>query len=190
MDIHKMTLEELDGVVDIYPWYAGARMELCRKMAELGALSESQIARTALHLPSRRLLYDLVKKKSNDCSDKDARRLVEAYISNKTPAERPANRHVPGGDYFSREQYETVRKEDDSVFSRFASKAREEGYTDTEDDKFMDYCTETLAKVYLQQDHLDQAVDIYSKLSLRYPEKSVYFAALIDDIKQKVSNNA
>ena len=49
IDIHKLTLEELSGVVDIYPWYGGARMELCRRMAELGALSESQIARTALH---------------------------------------------------------------------------------------------------------------------------------------------
>jgi hypothetical protein len=49
----------------------------------------------------------------------------------------------------------------------------------------MDFCTETLAKIYLEQDYTEQAIDIYSKLSLRYPEKSVYFAALIDEIKQK-----
>ncbi len=186
IDIQKLTLEELSGVVDLYPWYGGARMELCRRMAALGALSESQVARTALHIASRRLLYELVKgEKKTDCSDKDAKMLVNSYINSQTGSVEPKNGHVPGGDYFSREQYDSVRRSDDKIFSRFASKAREEGYTDTDDDKFMDFCTETLAKIYLEQDYREQAIDIYSKLSLRYPEKSVYFATLIDEIKQK-----
>lgn len=186
IDIHKLTLEELSGVVDLYPWYGGARMELCRRMAALGALSESQTARTALHISSRRMLFDLVRgERKSDCSDKDARRLVEAYINNPGQEIGPKRGHVPGGDYFSREDYDAVRRSEDKIFSRFASKAREEGYTDTEEDKFMDFCTETLAKIYLEQDYKDQAIDIYSKLSLRYPEKSVYFATLIDEIKQK-----
>lgn len=186
IDIHKLTLEELNGVVDLYPWYGGARMELCRRMAALGALSESQVARTALHISSRRLLYDLVKgSKKADCSDKDAKTLIESYISSPSPAAEPKRVHVVGGDYFSQAEYDSVRQSDDRIFSRFATKAREEGYTDTEDDRFMDFCTETLAKIYLEQDYRDQAIDIYSKLSLRYPEKSVYFATLIDEIKQK-----
>ena len=185
IDIHRLTLEELSGVVDLYPWYGAARMELCRRMAELGALSESQVARTALHIASRRLLYELVKggKKAN-CSDKDARKLFESYVS--SPAETQQKRvRAVGGDYFSQEEYDTVRRSEDRIFSRFATKAREEGYTDTDDDRFMDFCTETLAKIYLEQDYREQAIDIYSKLSLRYPEKSVYFASLIDEIKQK-----
>lgn len=186
IDIHKLTLEELNGVVDLYPWYGGARMELCRRMAALGALSESQVARTALHISSRRLLYDLVKGgKKADCSDKDAKTLIESYISSPSPAAEPKRVHVVGGDYFSQAEYDSVRQSDDRIFSRFATKAREEGYTDTEDDRFMDFCTETLAKIYLEQDYREQAIDIYSKLSLRYPEKSVYFASLIDEIKQK-----
>ena len=186
IDIHKLTLEELSGVVDIYPWYGGARMELCRRMAALGALSDSQVARTALHISSRRLLFDLVRGgRKADCSDKDAKMLVESYISSPGPAAEPKRVHVVGGDYFSQEQYDAVRRSDDRIFSRFASKAREEGYADTEDDRFMDFCTETLARIYLEQDYREQAIDIYSKLSLRYPEKSVYFASLIDEIKQK-----
>lgn len=185
IDIHRLTLEELSGVVDLYPWYGAARMELCRRMAELGALSESQVARTALHIASRRLLYELVKGgKTADCSDKDARKLFESYVS--SPAETQQKRvRAVGGDYFSQEEYDTVRRSEDRIFSRFATKAREEGYTDTDDDRFMDFCTETLAKIYLEQDYREQAIDIYSKLSLRYPEKSVYFASLIDEIKQK-----
>ena len=106
IDIHKLTLEELNGVVDLYPWYGGARMELCRRMAALGALSESQVARTALHISSRRLLYDLVKGgKKADCSDKDAKTLIESYISSPSPAAEPKRVHVVGGDYFSQAEY-------------------------------------------------------------------------------------
>ena len=118
IDIHKLTLEELSGVVDIYPWYGGARMELCRRMAEMGALSESQIARTALHVSSRRILYELVKgRKKTDCSDKDARSLAEAYIG--SPTAKPGHVHAAGGDYFSQEQYDSVRRADDRIFSGF-----------------------------------------------------------------------
>ena len=35
---------------------------------------------------------------------------------------------------------------------------------------------------YLDQGYKDKAKEIYSKLSLRYPEKSAYFAALIEKI--------
>ena len=36
IDITTLNLGELSGVVSLYPWYAGARMELCRRMASIG----------------------------------------------------------------------------------------------------------------------------------------------------------
>ena len=188
-DIHTITLEELSSVVSLYPWYGGARMELCRRMAEAGALSESQIAETAMHLCDRKAITPLVLSgRTVDCSDKDARRLVETFIPEPEP-QAPAPRIVVvGGDYFSQDQYEGARKDGDSIFSRFAVKAREEGYVDepaagaAEEEPL---CTETLAKIYLEQGYPQEAIDIYSRLSLRYPEKSVYFAALIDEINKK-----
>ena len=59
IDIHGLTLEELSGVIALYPWYAGARMELCRRMSEMGALSGTQVAETALHLGAREMLAAL-----------------------------------------------------------------------------------------------------------------------------------
>ncbi len=42
--------------------------------------------------------------------------------------------------------------------------------------------SETLAEIYLSQGLLDQAREVYAKLSLIFPEKSVYFASRIEQI--------
>lgn len=48
--------------------------------------------------------------------------------------------------------------------------------------------TETLAIVYAQQGYTGKAEKILKKLSLQFPEKSVYFADLIKKLKNKENN--
>jgi len=181
IDIHKLTLEELAGIVSLYPWFGAARMEYFSRMTEMGAVSDSQLAETALHVGSRRILSELANSgRDNDCTDADARKLLESSISAQDGTDKRII--VAGGDYFSQNEYDSVRRNDDSIFSRFAREARREGYVEPQGEGAEDFCTEALAKIYLEQEYPDEAIAIYSKLSLRYPEKSVYFATLIDEI--------
>jgi hypothetical protein len=43
--------------------------------------------------------------------------------------------------------------------------------------------TEAMAEVLVKQDKLEQAIEMYEKLSLNYPAKSAYFAAKIKSLK-------
>ena len=185
IDIHRLNMEELSGVVSMYPWYAGARKELCVRMSAMGAMSEGISSQAALYLASRKILSDIVRAAHKvDCSDSDAALLAKELLR-PDATERERQIFVVGGDYFSQNQYDNVRRKEDNVFSDFARRSDNAGYKEPESDAQDDFCTETLAKIYLEQDYPEQAIDIYSKLSLRYPEKSVYFAALIDEINKK-----
>ncbi|MBI1221518.1 MAG: hypothetical protein GC180_02850 [Bacteroidetes bacterium] len=46
--------------------------------------------------------------------------------------------------------------------------------------------TETMAKIFVKQEKFERAIDAYEKLQLKYPQKSNYFAALIEELKSKI----
>jgi hypothetical protein len=49
-----------------------------------------------------------------------------------------------------------------------------------------DLVSETLAKIYIEQMLYHKAIETYQKLSLKFPEKSRYFADLIQSLEKKI----
>jgi hypothetical protein len=47
-----------------------------------------------------------------------------------------------------------------------------------------EFITETLARIYAKQGNHVKAIRAYQKLSLKFPEKTAYFAALIEELKR------
>ncbi len=197
IDLKKLTLDELAGVINLYPWFAGARKELCERMSAMGGggWGEAQYADAAMYMGARGKLADMMRSShSMDWTDADVERLLKSYIVENEHSAAAVHQGVQGerrkvyagvGDYFSQEDYDQVRKADDNVFSRYAAKARQGRTPEGEAGRIdAEMYTETLAEIYLDQGYPEQAKRIYSKLILAYPEKNAYFAALIQKIDE------
>ena len=86
IDIKKLSLDELAGVVNLYPWFGGARKELCERMSRMGGDSwgNSQYSDAAMYIGSRGKLSGLMRSaRKEDWTDADVERLLESYISAK-----------------------------------------------------------------------------------------------------------
>ena len=132
VELKGMTMDELAGAVHMYPWYGGARKELCRRMSRSGGESwgTAQYAGEAVYIADRRGIADLIRRgRDEDWSDRDVERILKSYISRGVqtsyreeapvaPKVEPPRRSIPGGDYFSAEAYESVSREDDDAVSR------------------------------------------------------------------------
>jgi len=51
-----------------------------------------------------------------------------------------------------------------------------------------DLISEPLADIYIKQELFDKAIIVFEKLTLKYPEKNIYFANRILEIKSKFNN--
>ena len=116
IDIKALNMEELVGVVDLYPWYAGARLELCRRMSALGdgSWGEDRYVEAALFVRNRRAVFDIMHSgKASSITDSAVHELVDSYLrAEKVEVPRKEEKKVRravGGDYFSEEDYDSVR---------------------------------------------------------------------------------
>ena len=193
IDLKRLNLDELVGVVNLYPWFGGARMELYGRMMGMGdsGWGKAQFEDAAMYVGSRTKLVKMMRTPKKDAwADSNVETLLKSYISEKdkpSPGRSDVpirGAHVPGGDFFSQEDYEAVRKSDDNVFSRYAAKARQERSDRSAAGENPEIYTETLAQIYAEQGYYEQARYIYSKLILAYPEKNAYFAALIEKLDE------
>ena len=198
INLKSLTMDELAGVVNLYPWYGAARKELCQRMAGMGGESwgVSQFSDQAMYVGDRGMIAEIMRQgKSDDYADKDLESLLGTYIDEKKREENSKaenegrNVHVVGGDFFSQNDYEKVRRAEDNVFVPQPIK-KKAGQESPEGGPGLDFCTETLAQIYAEQGYFEQARKIYAKLILAFPEKSVYFASLIKELDKLINNQS
>ncbi|MGN1215892.1 MAG: hypothetical protein ACI4TJ_06565 [Candidatus Cryptobacteroides sp.] len=212
-------MDELAGVVQHYPWFSAARLELCARMASMSGSDWGleQYSDAAMYVPCRSKVFRIMRSAAgNDYSDKDLSTLLKRYIAASAPEGRgemaepdhptrvkdspvkDSGMRFPslpyaqeyrrtvrpaGGDFFSLEEYEAVRRDEDNFFANFKAARSEDSDTRAWQDPELGFCTETLAQIYAEQGYFAEAKKIYSRLALRYPEKSAYFASLIEKMQ-------
>ena len=198
INLRTLTMEELAGVVNLYPWFAAARKELCVRMSALGGESwgVGQYADQAMYVADRSIISGIMRSSAvKDYSDSDLETLLSSYMEESRsgdaaePAAQPARaaRPVPGGDFFSKDEYDKVRRAGDNFTFR-APDRREFASGNAEDSLSLEFCTETLAEIYAEQGYFEQSKSIYRKLLLAFPEKSAYFATLIKKLDKLINN--
>jgi hypothetical protein len=157
-------------------------------------------------------LPELLELETPERQDKNTEKAKPALDTNKidAPAKNISQKEdrVTASDYFSNEPG-TIEEEIKGVdlIEKFLiekpsmpklqtlkqeKKSREEeeitDYSLNSVEEKDDFITETLAKLYLEQENYEKAVETYKKLSLKYPEKSVYFASQIEKIEKNNLN--
>ena len=145
--------EELERIVSEYPWFVTARIALSR----LTGTADPALRLRFMFYPVPSALLEQPKHAGTVCQhDKNAPATLDVI-----------DRFLEKGDVRIRPKEETATGEDISVDSV------------TEDP---DLVSEELAEIYLNQGLKSKAREIYAKLSLLYPKKSVYFAEIIHRI--------
>ena len=203
IDLHKLTLEELSGVVNIYPWFAAARRELCLRMGPEGLSQDGGrlFAEAALYVPCRRKISEIaLRGKGVSASahrDTDVEELLKSHAENAVKGVESAGGpettgyrrevRLVGGDYFSQSDYASVKENVDTagMFKNISSDERREPEEKRAGIKNLGVYTETLAAIYAEQGYFEEAKSIYSQLILAYPEKSAYFASLIEKLDER-----
>ena len=181
-ELERLSDAELSETIGAYPWFGAARMERFRRLSSRGGdPTGAQAAEDALYVVDRRKLYDLMHVKAVTVGEIEVKDLVTTAIK---PEEKERGR-VAGADYFSSEDYASVKGGDDPVFSKPPKTASQEDAPEAGDEGQLSdfFCTETMAEIYAEQGYPEEAKHIYSRLLLVYPEKSAYFASLIEKLK-------
>jgi dihydrofolate reductase len=83
IDLKKINLDELVGVVTMYPWFGGAHVELCRRMSKMGgdAWGVAQYADAAMYVGAReKLSYLMSASQNHDWSDADVDQILKTYL--------------------------------------------------------------------------------------------------------------
>lgn len=181
--LNQESLAELKEMVENYPTFQSAWILLLKNLKLLNHPDFDQyLERGAIRIADRRKLYHFLHQDES---------ITE--VPAKTTKEDPLAKEYMAPGFYQLTDRKEEREESlvDLIWSIRKKEAdkigtKEEDLTENqqEENKNASFVTETLAKIYWQQKHYKKAVQAYENLSLKYPEKSTYFAGQIEELRK------
>ena len=183
--LDEQTLPVLKQLVEVYPVFQSAWILLLKNLKKLDDPAfDSYLEQAAIRIADRRKLYFFLNETGN-----------ENDLTGESKMDDPlAIEYMTPGLYQLKtkpeEKEETLIDLVKSIRKKQAEKALNDAeqipQPKPEENAESSFVTETLAKIYSQQGHYQKAIAAYENLSLKYPEKSTYFAGQIEKIKELI----
>jgi len=166
-NIIDIEIKELEKLIKLFPYCEITRIiDLLFKKKSNDLLFEKKLSESIMHIHDREFLFFLAHKEKNK--------------KNKEPLKKPLNKKQSFNEWLSK-PINTVLKSHNVTKSPIKPKISIKNSDDL--------MTETLAKLYIEQKHFEQAIRAYEILSLKYPKKSSFFVREIEKIKQLILIN-
>ena len=212
MQIGKQEIADMRVSLQAFPYFTSMQLLFAKGLYNTDSISYNrQLRKAAAYAGDRKLLFRLITE-----NVKEVEQIPKIKIEKKEKIQTPEKELKIGKplEFTEKEPHSfsewlaltktkkidrTKGKEENLIDKfvetepRISKPKREEFFSPVQSAKESliendEIVTETLARVYLEQAHYDKAIAAYEKLSLKFPQKSSFFASqikLIYDLKEK-----
>jgi len=179
--LNQETLVELKQLTVEYPWFQMGWLLYLKNLKETGSSEfEATLKKAVLYISKPKLIHQFLNGEL-EIIPSLAKTEVKYDIQQALDEDNPNLKGNILIDRFLHSGKETKRLIGIEKISEASERAGIIEKSEAEDDELV---TETLATIYVQQKKYEKAQKAYEKLSLKYPEKSIYFATRIEEIEK------